>query len=196
MKQWIMILLLFAASISIAASVELNAGNANIDLGDGYKASFELPDIGTPYVVEDAYTAHTNTGLFIPYGFTISSDGIELASMKMYVYSSPQLYPAPKASTEASTIPEFWGPRIIAPKTISGAPGYVGHDLQKGALETDTSNVLTGFFRCYPGASMVSGDLKGTVEVSGETSGISPSAQSLEVFNSMVESIRISGPGI
>ena len=182
MKPWIVILLLFTASSLIASCEEMKAGKATFDLGDGYKASFILPDIGKSYVVEDAYTAHTTTGLFTPYGFTISSDSIELASMKMYVYSSPQLYPAPKASTEASTMPEFWGPRIITLKTISGAPGYVGHDLQKGALETDISNALTGFFRCYPGASMVSGDLKGTIEVSGETSGISPSSQSLEVF--------------
>ncbi len=52
--------MLFAVSISIAACEELKAGNANFDLGDGYKASFVLPDIGKPYVVEDAYTAHTS----------------------------------------------------------------------------------------------------------------------------------------
>ncbi len=38
--------MLFAVSISIAACEELKAGNANFDLGDGYKASFVLPDIG------------------------------------------------------------------------------------------------------------------------------------------------------
>ncbi len=192
--------MLFAVSISIAACEELKAGNANFDLGDGYKASFVLPDIGKPYVVEDAYTAHTNTGLFTPYGFTISSDGIELASLKMYVYSSPQLYPAPKASTEASTIPEVLGPRIITPETISGALGYVGYDLQIGATGTDTNNAMTGFFRCFPGAQselVISKEsLKGTVEVSGETSGLPASVLSLQVFNSMVDSIKVSGPGI
>jgi hypothetical protein len=86
-KQWIVILLLFAATTSIAACVELKAGNANVDLGDGYKASFVLPDIGKSYVVEDAYAAGTNDNkLFKPYGFEISSDGIYLASMKcMYI---------------------------------------------------------------------------------------------------------------
>ncbi|MCX6013474.1 MAG: hypothetical protein NTV30_08740 [Chloroflexi bacterium] len=54
MKQWIVILLLFAATTSIAACEELKAGNANFDLGDGYKVSFVLPDIGKSYMIEDA----------------------------------------------------------------------------------------------------------------------------------------------
>jgi len=191
-----MILLLFAASSLIASCEEIKAGKATFDLGDGYTASFVLPDIGKSYVVEDAYTAHTNNGLLTPYGFTISSAGVDLALVKMDIWSSPQSYPVPKASTEPSIMPEIMGPRIITPKTISGAPGYLGHDLNKDASGTDTTNAVTGFFRCYPGASMMSGNLKGTIELYGETSGISPSAQSLEVFNSIVDSIEISGPGI
>jgi len=197
MKQWIVILLLFAASTSIVACVELKAGNANVDLGEGYKASFVLPDIGKPYVVEDAYTASTTDNkLFKPYGFTISSEGIDLASMNMYVYSSPQWSPTPKASTEDSLVPEIMGPRVTIPKTISGALGYVGYDLQIGATGTDTSNAMTGFFRCFPGAWKESDGLKGIIEVIGETGEFPASAQSLLVFNSMADSIKISGPGI
>jgi hypothetical protein len=198
MKQWIVILLLLAASTSIAACVELKAGNANIDLGDGYKASFVLPDIGKPYVVEDAYTTSQNdNGLFKPYGFTISSDGINLASLIMYVYSSPQSNPIPKARTEPSIMPEIMGQRIITPKTISDAPGYVGYDQNKDASGTDTSNAVTGFFRFFPGAKEVSGSLESTIEVSGETGeAFQASAQTLQVFNSMVDSIKISGPSI
>jgi hypothetical protein len=203
MKQWIVILLLlFATSTSIAACVELNAGNANFDFGDGYKASFVLPDIGTPYVVEDAYTTSPNdNGLFKSllksYGFTISSDGINLASVNMYVYSSPQSNPVPKAKTEPSIMPEIMGQRIITPKTISNAPGYVGYDQNKDASGTDTSNAVTGFFRFFPGAKEVSGSLESTIEVSGETGeAFQASAHTLQVFNSMMDSIKISGPGI
>lgn len=197
MKQWIVILLLFAASTSIVACVELKAGNANVDLGDGYKASFVLPDIGKSYVVEDAYAAGTNENkLFKPYGIEISSDGIYLASMKMYVYSSPQFQYVPEAGTEDSLVPDTMGPRVTIPKTISGSLGYVGYDLQIGATGTDTSNAMTGFFRCFPGAWKESDGLKSIVEVSGETSGFPASAQSLQVFNSMADSIKISGPSI
>ena len=38
--------------------------------------------------------------------------------------------------------------------------------------------------------------LKGIFEVAGETSGLPASAQSLQVFNSKVNSIKISGPSI
>jgi hypothetical protein len=197
MKQWIVILLLLAASTSIAACEELKAGTANVDLGDGYKASFVLPDIGKPYVVEDAIVeGTTGNEIFKPYGFVISSDGVDLAQVIMDVYSSPQSMYVPEASKEKSAMPDVWGPRVTTPKTISSAPGYVGYDLQIGATGADTSNAMGGFFRCFPGALEVSGDLKGIIEVSGETSGLQASAQSLEVFNSMVDSIKISGPGI
>jgi hypothetical protein len=197
MKQWILILLLFAANTSIAACEELNAGNAIFDLGDGYKASFVLPDIGKSYMVEDAYTASTNdNNLFKPYGFTISSDGIDLASLKMYVYSSPQFQIVLDEGIEKSTLPDLMGPRVITPKTISGSPGYVGYDLQVGATGTDTSNAMTGFFRFFPGAKNESDGLKSIFEVSGETGEFPASAKSLKVFNSMADSIKISGPGI
>lgn len=181
----------------MAACVELKAGNANVDLGDGYKASFMLPDIGTTYDVE-AYPVGDFMGK--SYGFEIYSDDVYLASMKMYVYSSPQLSPVPKASTKDSTVPDTLGPRVITPKTISGAPGYVGYDLQIGATGTDTSNAMTGFFRCFPGAWTVSNSytpsLNSIIEVSGETGVFPASAQSMQVFNSMVDSLTISGPGI
>jgi hypothetical protein len=197
MKQWIVILLLLAASTSIAACVDLNAGNVNIDLRDGYRASFVLPDIGKPYVVEDAYAASTSDNtLFKPYGFEIYSDDVYLASMKMYVYSSPQSQYVREAGTEDSLVPDTTGPRVTIPKTISGALGYVIYDLQKGASGTDTSNAMMGFFGCFPGAWKESDGLKGIFEVSGQSGEFPASAQSLQVFNSMVDTITISGPSI
>ncbi|MCX6013473.1 MAG: hypothetical protein NTV30_08735 [Chloroflexi bacterium] len=93
-------------------------------------------------------------------------------------------------------MPDTMGPQFIIPKTISGSPGYVGYILQIGATGTDTSNAMGGFFKFFPGAREESGDLKGIFEVSGETSGLSATAQSLQVFNSIAGSIKISGPGI
>ena len=52
MRQWIAIIVLFVASASIAVCSEMEAGNATFDLGDGYKSSFVLPDIGTEYVLD------------------------------------------------------------------------------------------------------------------------------------------------
>jgi len=190
-------ILLLIACLSPVTGVQTDAGKATFDLGDGYKASFELPDIGQSYVVDDAYTGGTNKNeLFNAYGFTISSGDVLLASMKMYVYTSPQFQPIPEARTEESILPDTLGPRIIAPRTISGALGYIGYDLQVGAKETDTSNALTGFFKCFPEAKKESDQLKGTFEVSGETGGFPASSESLQVFNSLVNSIEITGPGI
>lgn len=195
MKQWIVILLLFAASTSIAACVELKAGNANVDLGDGYKASFVLPNIGKPYDVE-IYPHGDVGGIFKSYGFSISSKGEELAKASMNVYSSPQIQYVREAGLKDSSTPDAMGPEVIIPKTISSSPGYVGYILQIGATGTDTSNAMGGFFRCFPGARKESDRLKGMFEVSGETGGFPSSAQSLQVFNSMVDSIKISGPSI
>jgi hypothetical protein len=200
-KQLVVILLLFAASISGATCAELHAGNAKFDLGDGYIASFVLPDIGTPYVLDYAYTGGISENVLLKaYGFTISSNGADLASLTMDVWVNQQFQPIPKASTEASLVPETFGPRIITPKTISVAPGYVGYDLQIGATGTDKINAMTGFFTCFPGARTVSDSqgkhLVGIIEVNGETSGLQASVQSLKVFNPLVDSIKISGPGI
>jgi hypothetical protein len=194
MKQWIVILLLFAASISIAACVELEVGNANIDMGDGYNAQF------VPYDVE-VYPPSVNDIMKLKsYGFSISSDGKELAKASMYVYPSMQSNPVPKASTDPSIMPEIMGQRIITPQTISDALGYVGYDQNKDALGTDTSNAVTGFFRFFPGARKVSDtmgeSLESTIEVSGETGEAPASTQSLQVFNSLLNSIKISGPSI
>jgi hypothetical protein len=200
MKQWIVILLLLSASTSIAACAELKAGNANFDLGDGYKASFVLPDIGKPYNVEIYPVSTIDILKLKTYGFSISSEGEELAKASMNVYSSLQLNPVPKARTEAAFMPEILGQRVVIPKTIAGAPGYVGYDLQKDASGTDISNAAGGFFRYFPGARKVSDtlgeSLESIYEVYGETGGLPSSAQSLQVFNSMVDSIKISGPGI
>jgi hypothetical protein len=200
MKQWVVILLLLASCTSIAACEELKAGNANVDLGDGYKASFVLPDIGKPYNVEIYPVSTIDILKFKTYGFSISSEGEELAKASMNVYSSPQLNPVPKARTEAAFMPEILGQRVVISKTIAGAPGYVGYDLQKDASGTDISNAATGFFRYFPGARKVSDtlgeSLESIYEVYGETGGLPSSAQSLQVFNSMVDSIKISGPSI
>ena len=111
-----------------------------------------------------------------------------------------QSNPVPKARTDPSIMPEIMGQRIVTPKTISGVPGYVGYDQNKDASGTDTSNAVTGFFRFFPGARKVSDamgeSLESTIEVSGETGESLASAQSLQVFNSLADSIKISGPSI
>ncbi len=175
------------------------AGNAKFDLGDGYEASFVLPDIGTSYMADYMYADRMAKNELLKntaYGFTISSDGKDLASVRMYVFSDQQFQYIPPAGTEASSTPDEIGPRIITHKTISGSPGYVGYDLQVGATGMDTTNPMGGFFKYFPGAFMEANDLKGLIEVYGESSGLSSSAQSLQVFNSLVDSIKITGPGI
>lgn len=189
--------MLFAASISIVACEDLEAGEATFDMGDGYEASFMLPDIGNPYVLDYLFVdGIAENKLFKGYGFIISSNGTDLASVSVNVWTNPQPQHIPTAGTEDSLVPDTLGPRIIKPKTISGALGYVGYDLQVGATGTDTANAITGFFRCFPGAYNESDDLKGKVEVVGETGEFPASDQSLKVFNSLVDSIKITGPGI
>jgi hypothetical protein len=189
-------LLLPLAFSAPAACEELEAGNASFDMGDGYTASFMFPDIGKPCTVQDAYDENISENpLFKPYGFTISSEDSYLVLVEMYVYPSPQPQYIPQAGTEDSLVPDQVGPRITKHKTISDAPGYVSYDLQVDATGTDTSNAMAAFFRCFPGATDSDG-MKGMIEISGQTGENPASAQSLQVFNSLVDSIQITGPGI
>jgi len=195
-----LLIFLSAAGTSEEILKNVKPGAVTLDLGDRYEVSFRLPDIENAYNVE-AYPVGTSDILKLKsYGFSISVGDEELAKMSMYVYSSPMLNPVPKASTEGSVMPEIMGPRIIMPKTIDNAVGFIGYDLQKGATGTNTDNAITGFFSYYPGARKVSdalGDsLECLIEISGETGGFPASSQSLQVFNSIVNSIHLSGPGL
>jgi len=196
MKQYIIIILLLVGIISIATCAEQRIAKSEFDLGDGYKATFKLPDIS--YVLDYAYTERISENpMFKAYGFTVSSsEGKLLASVKMYAYFKTQPQYLLKAGVEDSSLPGTMGPRIIAHKTISGAPGYIGYDLPVGATGTDTSNAMTGFFKCFPGASEGSDGLEGLFEVSGETSEFPASGESLKVLNELADSITISGRGI
>jgi hypothetical protein len=195
--QLIIIILLCSAGIPLTVCEELKSGNATIDLGDGYSASFVLPDIGKSYIVENAHIrGRSENESFKPYGFTISSCGIMLVDVGMYVYSNPQLISIPEAGINDSVLPGVTGPRVIIPRNISYAPGYVGYDLQINATELNARNPMAGFFLCYPGSWKELNDFKGIVEVIGETSVFPASDDSMKVFNFLVESIKISGPGI
>lgn len=77
-----------------------------------------LPDIGTQYVLDYAYAegiAENELLNYKAYGFTVSSDGIDLASVTMNVFSSPQFQPMPEARTEDPVVLDTRGPRIITP---------------------------------------------------------------------------------
>jgi hypothetical protein len=177
----------------------VNPGTTNLDLGDGYKASLKLPDIGALYEIE-IYQVNTNDILKnMTYGFSISAESKELAKASIYVFQTTQSYPTPKSRQEDSIMPEIMGPRIVTAKTIDNSPGFVGYDLNKGET-TDTNNAADGFFHYYPRTRRVSDvlgtSLEGKIEVTGESGGFPSSAQSRQVFNSIVDSIHISGPGI
>ncbi len=204
MKQWLVMLLFFVASTSNGACVEQEAGEAKFDLGDGYEATFVLPDIGKLYDVEVSQFSLNDILNSKSGNIWISSNDTELSEVSMSIYPSPLLNPVPKASTEPESPASKsvgLGTRVKNPKTISGAPGYVGYDLPIGAIGTDTGNAITGFFRCFPGARKVSNALGGenlesSIEIAGESGGFPSSAQSLQVFNSLVDSLEITGPGI
>jgi hypothetical protein len=196
MKQYIIIILLLVGIISTATCAEQRIAKSNFDLGDGYKATFKLPDIS--YVLDYAYTEQiAENPLCKAYGFTVSSsEGKLLATVTMYAYLETQPQYLPKAGIEDSALSGTMGPRIITHKIISGAPGYIGYDLPVDATGTDTSNAMTGFFKCFPGASEGSNGLESLFEISGETSEFPASDESLQVLNELADSITISGRGI
>lgn len=187
MKQLIEVLLLCAVSISIAAaSEEMKPGKEAVGFGDGYVAEFVLPDIGKSYQLEASY----DNGEPIN-SFSILADGKQLISFYMQRIRG-RITGLDGGVFEYSVL----GPMIIMPKTISDAPGRVVIDLKAGKTALNTSNIELAYFQFYPGAKKESDGWKDGNFVEVSTESPHPSPQALQVLESMLESIKVSGPGI
>jgi hypothetical protein len=183
MKQLIVILLLFAASISTAACVELKAGNVNIDFGDGYKASFTLPNTVSAYDIKTDTQYHVvsvnaadNEDTFLEIQLTVASQ------------SYPHSIPAAGRSDSGLT---------YLPRSIDGATGCVIYAYPENNPGTNPDEANGAVFKYYPGATAPKAtadgiEVEGIYEVYADTLG-SSGPTTISVFDSILNSIHVTG---
>lgn len=191
-----MLLITITSSGMAETLKEVMPGQVSLDLGDGYKAAFELPSAEAGYDIETATTV-SDIVKFTRYEIYVYPTGKEdtIANIYIMVYSDPQLFPLPKYSRTEPTNSDI-GPRVQEPKTIDDARGEVGYDWPAGNSGSDFSEAMWEFFSYYPGAWEEDGSLKGTVEIKGESGEMKTYSTSLEVIRVIIDSIHVTGPGI
>lgn len=162
----------------------MKPGNVNIDLGDGYKASFNLPDTVSAYdiVTEPEY-----------HQVSISASGSEDTIIEITLEVGSQRFPhsIPAAGRSGSGL-------TYAPRSIDGAPGCVVYSYPEGNPGTNPDEAGGAAFRYYPGATAPKEGLDGSTEVDSayevyaDTMGSSGST-TISVFDSVLDSIHVTG---
>jgi hypothetical protein len=196
----ILCLALLTLMINANAEVQKNVppGKADLDLGNGYKASFELPGAENAYdleVIEPTQLDFLVKGT--RYEFYVYPAGKEdpITKLFLYVYSAPWRDPIPKYDRMDPTGSDI-GPQVRMPQTIDGARGYVGYDWLADDPGTDPSKAMWMFFTYYPHAWEEDGSLMSNIVIKGESAYVKDYPNSLQVIQSIVDSIHITGPGI
>ena len=175
-------------------------GSVNIDLGDGYKASFTLGSSEKAYNIEvSTPSASEFTPGYKNYGFYIYPTGSEekLISVSMTVSSQSSIsYPSPVARREEDTGNGLYGVRTVTPMAIDGSIGYVGYDWQTGNSATDIKDAIDAFFHYYPGARKTSNGIETNVDIVAESNMLDKFPRSLPTFKELLNTLQISGSAI
>jgi hypothetical protein len=172
-------------------------GNINVDLGDGYKLSFTLPNTVNAYDIEtdsgysDLLKSHDYNVYVYPAGNEDSFLEIRLTKE-----SQPTHYFIHGAGREDLKI-EGIGPYVYIPQAIDGANGYVVYTYPEGNSATEINEANGGAFRFYPTATAPKAtpdgsDVEGIYEVKVDTYG-STHPQTVSVFKSILDSIHLLG---
>lgn len=172
----------------------LKPGNVNVDLGDGYKASFNLPNAVNAYDVETD-SSYTDILKFTNYNAYIREVGSDkdFLVVTLRVFSEPQLDYIPKQAAGRSEI-EGMGPEDMIPRSIDGANGYVFYGYPKGNAGTNTNEANGAAFHYYPKAIFDGDELKGIYEVLADTYGAAyTDPRTIPVFQSILDSIHVTG---
>gem|GEM_PF-5597729 len=191
-----LVLLLLPASADSNVLKNIAPGLVSLDLGDGYEMSFQLPDAQAAYDVEVVGPSVSDILKFTRYEIYVYPIGKDdsIANIFLMIYAEPWINPIPKNTrTEPSGI---MGPRVEMPQTIDGTRGFVGYDWPAGDPGTDFSKAMWMFFSYYPNAWEEDGSIKSYIKISGESAATEEYPSSLQVTQSIMDSIHTTGPGI
>ena len=118
----------------------VNPGKMNVDLGDGYKASFTLPNTGSAYDVE---TVSSYSDILKSHSYEVyvnaagSNDSFLMVRLLVESESTPYFIPKAGRGTDLK-IPGV-GPSVNIPQSIDGFDGYVYYSYPEGNPATNTN---------------------------------------------------------
>jgi len=185
MKRLILLLvaLLVVGAAEGALMKDIKPGKVNVDLGDGYKVSFTLPNTVSAYDIKTDPEYHSAS---------VSASGSEesFIEIALWVESQPFSHSIPAAGRSDSGF-------TYVPRSIDGATGCVTYLYPEGNPGTNPDEARGAVFRYYPGATAPKAVLDGTevegmYELVADTLG-SSGQKTISVFDSILNSIHVTG---
>jgi hypothetical protein len=175
--------LLIIGAAQGALMQDVKPGKINVDLGDGYKVSFILPN------TVSSYDLKTDTQYHVVSVNAANSEDIFL-EIQLTVTSQPYPHTIPDAGRSASGL-------TYVPKSIDRFAGCVIYAYPEGNPGNNPSEANGAIFRYYPGATVpkvvpVGTEVEGTYEVYADTLGTS-GQKTISVFDSILNSIHVTG---
>ena len=199
MKCWIIFWMILAAITSSAVAdktlKDVEPGSMSVDLGDGYKISFMLDDSFEMYDLDIIDPSTSVVGKRYCLDVYEAGESDILVEVWVYVWPWEELYPKYEASEETS----YGIVMQTIPQTIDDSYGAIYHSWLEENASGDSENANQAEFVFLPGGVLSSDgrDVKSTVEVHGQIDDWdSDIVDLLPVFESIVDSIHVSGPAI
>lgn len=163
---------------------DVKPGKINVDLGDGYKISFTLPNAVNAYDIKTDPEYHSAS---------VSASGSEdcFIEITLWVESQPFPHSIPAAGRSDSGY-------TYVPRSIDGATGCVTYIYPVGNPGTKPYEATGAAFRYYPGATAPKASIDNAIEVEGiyevnaDTLG-SSGQKTISVFDSILNSIHVTG---
>lgn len=180
----VVLALLIIGAAQGALMQDVKPGKVNVDLGDGYKVSFKLPNVVNAYDIKTDLEYHSAS---------VSASGSKesLIEITLWVESQPYPHSIPTAGRSGSGL-------TYVHKSIDDATGYVIYNYQEGNPGNNPDEANGASFTYYPGATAPKTSLGGAKEVEGiyevyaDTLG-SSGPTTISVFDSILNSIHVTG---
>jgi hypothetical protein len=185
MKRLILLLvaLLVVGTAEGALLKDIKPGKVNVDLGDGYKASFTLPNTVSAYDIKTDSQYHV---------VSVNAAGSEDSFLEIQLTVASQPYPHSIPATGRSSS----GLKYL-PMSIDGANGCVIYAYSEDNPGTNPDEANGAVFKYYPGATAPKAtpdgtEVEGIYEVYADTLG-SSGPTTISVFDSILNSIHVTG---
>jgi hypothetical protein len=191
------ILLLLAVSLAVSLTEgtlleNVKPGNVNVELGDGYEMSFNLPDIIKSYDIETGSTFNEflkNKNYYADIKEAGKDDS--LLTIGLRIYSEPHLFAALGPSRDE--IARMFA-SVTTPVQIDGEKGHTVYNYPSGNPRTNPLESMGGAFTYYPKSKPDGEDLRCIYEVYADTLGAaSKDSRIMPIFQAIMNSIHVSG---
>lgn len=187
----VMVILLATELVEGTLLEDVKPGKVTVDLGDGYKMSFKLPNAVKAYDIETGYTESIQS-----YDVYIRPKGSDegLLDLMFFAYDTTQYFPKYEKTEYYEPILDTDGPSVTNPATIDGAEGHIYYSYPANDPGTNPDHANGAAFKYYPDAQIDGEDLKGRYEVVGDTMGAAlRDSRAISVFQEVIKTIHISG---